>query len=115
MTYNEYELDDLDDELVYPYSNAPAPKDRAVRRKLLREALVKVAKNRCEWAECNNIGTDMAHITASGMGGAISKDRLDNVALLCHHHHMCFDYQMSAKQRQFALSELLRGYVLGNR
>lgn len=99
----------------YPFNDDPAPKARAKRRQMLRDAVVHVAKGRCEWAECNDVGTDMAHITASGMGGAISKDRLDNVALLCHYHHMCFDYQMSARQRQFALSQLLRDYVLGNR
>ena len=59
---------------TYPYGDDKPPKDRATRRKLLREAVVKESKGICEWANCNSKGTDMAHITAAGIGGAISRD-----------------------------------------
>ena len=99
---------------TYPYGG-DAPKDRATRRKLLREAVVLESKGICEWAECSSAGTDMAHINAAGMGGAISNDTLDNVAYLCHFHHDVLDFRMSMKQRSFALQQLVRGYVLANR
>ena len=112
--WDSNELDDLDDELTYPYGGSP-PKDRATRRRMLREAVVVESKGICEWANCTSRGTDMAHITAAGMGGAISKDTLDNVAFLCHHHHDCLDFRMSAKQRQYAITEIVRAYVLSKR
>lgn len=99
----------------YPFNDDPIPKDRATRRRMLREAVVHVSKGRCEWANCNDIGTDMAHITASGMGGARTKDTLNNVAFLCHYHHDVLDFRMSVSQRQHALTEIVRAYVLGNR
>ena len=99
---------------TYPYGGEP-PKDRATRRKLLREAVVIESKGMCEWAECTSRGTDMARIKAAGMGGAISHDTLDNVTFLCHFHHDVLDFRMSMRQRSFALQQLVRAYVLSNR
>jgi hypothetical protein len=99
----------------FPFNADPPPKDRAKRRKLLREAVVYVSKGKCEWANCTSRGTDMAHITASGIGGARSRDNLANVAFLCRHHHDCLDFRMSVSQRQYAITEIVRAYVMGNR
>ena len=99
---------------TYPYGGEP-PKDRALRRKLLREAVGVASKGICEWAACSSRGTDMAHIKAAGMGGAISHDTLDNVAFLCHFHHDVLDFRMSMKQRSYALQQIVRAYVLSNR
>ena len=99
----------------YPFNDDKPPKDRATRRKLLRDAVVYVSKGKCEWANCTSRGSDMAHITASGMGGARSRDNLANVAFLCRYHHDVLDFRMGVSQRQHALTEIVRAYVLSNR
>jgi hypothetical protein len=80
----------------------------------VRERALKRANYSCEWPECNsNKWLELAHLTAIGMGGKnndIAAD-MNNVSILCKHHHDVFD----GRQRvglKLAYTELLRGYLM---
>lgn len=78
----------------------------------MREVALKRANNSCEWAYCtDNKWLELAHIHGIGMGG--SKKRkydINNVAILCKHHHDIYD----GRQRvgvSVAYRELLMGFL----
>jgi len=79
----------------------------------LRASALKRAKNKCEWAGCDERQwLEMAHIKAIGMGGRdrnISNDP-ENVAILCKYHHDIFDgRQQVGAQKEY--QALLRGFL----
>ena len=78
----------------------------------IREHALKRAGGSCEWAYCNdNKWLELAHIQGIGMGG--NKKRkfdLNNVAILCKHHHDIYD----GRQRvgtSVAYRDLLKGFL----
>ena len=79
----------------------------------LREQALERANYKCEWAYCDNthIRLELAHIQAIGMGG--SKKRkfdIDNVCILCKHHHDIYDGRRH-NGAGFAYRELLTAYL----
>ena len=78
----------------------------------IREVALKRANYACEWAYCtDNKWLELAHIHAIGMGGNPKrKFDINNVAILCKHHHDVYD----GRQRtgaNFAYRELLTGFL----
>ena len=78
----------------------------------LREQALERANYKCEWAECNDSSwLELAHIQAIGMGG--NKNRkfdIDNVCILCKHHHDIYDGRRH-NGAKFAYRELLTAYL----
>jgi predicted restriction endonuclease len=58
---------------------------------------------RCAWPTCNIEASwlEMAHIWPTGMGGNPSRDRIENVWMLCKYHHDLFDGRVPQKQREY--------------
>jgi hypothetical protein len=80
----------------------------------VRERALKRANYSCEWPGCNSKKwLELAHLTAIGMGGKNNKIAADmnNVSILCKHHHDVFDgRQQSGSKKEY--TELLRGYLM---
>ncbi len=78
----------------------------------LRAEAMQRAKGQCEWAYCSDSKwLELAHIQGIGMGG--NKKRkfdINNVAILCKHHHDIYD----GRQRvgtSVAYRDLLKGFL----
>jgi len=78
----------------------------------LREQALERANYKCEWAYCtDNSWLELAHIQGIGMGGSKSrKYNIDNVAILCKHHHDVYDGRQGSGSK-FAYRELLTAYL----
>lgn len=72
----------------------------------LRDHAIRRAKGICEWPDCPAPGEQMAHFQHRGMGGSKNRNVPDNVAWLCHHHHLTLDLEKPI--RRFELRELLK-------
>ena len=78
----------------------------------IREEAMQRASGKCEWPYCNdNKWLELAHIQGIGMGGNPKrKFDINNVCILCKHHHDVYD----GRQRvgaSVAYRELLMGYL----
>ena len=78
----------------------------------MREHALERANYKCEWAYCtDNSWLELAHIQGIGMGG--NKKRkfdINNVCILCKHHHDIYD----GRQRvgtSVAYRDLLTAYL----
>ena len=65
--------------------------DRAKRRSELRAVVFDFAHGMCEWAECGERATELAHITSIGAGGSKYRDESDNVFAACPAHSRISD------------------------
>jgi hypothetical protein len=78
----------------------------------LREAAIERAGSTCEWPGCDLPWEEMAHLQHRGMGGRPSANTLDNVAMLCrHHHHGILDGEGDPRLRRFEVRVLLAAYL----
>lgn len=78
----------------------------------MRKIALERANNTCEWPDCySKEWLELAHIKAIGMGGSPKrKYDIDNVCILCKHHHDVYD----GRQRvgtSVAYRDLLKGYL----
>ncbi len=82
-------------------------------RSELRAEAMERAGNRCEWPpSCDLPGRlEMAHILPSQLGGNPSRDRIDNVWMLCKTHHDWYDNRDIMPRRELRL--LAQGYLAG--
>ena len=80
----------------------------------LRAALIDLVGADCEWPECPDYGSEMAHLRGIGMGGRRSADTLDNVSWLCHFHHDLLDGR-TQMDRRYWTATLLAAYVKRSR
>lgn len=80
------------------------------KAKLRAEAMVR-AGGACEWPPyCELPGRlEMSHVMPSQMGGNPSRDRLDNVWMLCKFHHDMLDGREPQKAREYRL--LVQAYL----
>lgn len=81
----------------------------------LRAELVERYGPWCRWADCDHPlnsfnPLEMAHIAGKGMGGRPSANRIENVVLLCRHHHRILDRSM-----RFEVGVLLKAYLAATR
>lgn len=78
----------------------------------MREAALKRAGGRCEWAYCTeNKWLELAHIKGIGMGG--NKNRkydIENVCILCKWHHDIYDGRQNMGTK-VAYRDLLQGFL----
>ena len=75
----------------------------------LRVQVMERAGGRCEFPNCTLPGSlDMAHLTASGMGGSQYRDTLENCAALCRLHHDWLDCRITPNARRFENEVVLR-------
>lgn len=81
-------------------------------RSELRNQAMERARWSCEWPACPHptINLEMAHLTPIGMGGGTHADTLNNVAILCHFHHMIQEGE-TVKGRKREVTDLLRRYL----
>ena len=71
------------------------------------------AGHRCEFPDCEMpLPLEMAHLKGSGMGGSKHRDVLNNVAMLCRHHHGWLDGALLANGRRFENEQLMRAYLV---
>ena len=52
----------------------------------LRAQVFDFAHGDCEWPQCNERATELAHLTSSGMGGSKHRDTHDNSFAACPAH-----------------------------
>ena len=76
----------------------------------LRTQALKRAKNKCEWANCNQTKwLEMAHLVARSLDSTKRAD-INNVTMLCKRHHDIFDGRtISGSKREYI--ELLSAYL----
>lgn len=76
----------------------------------LRLQALKRAKNKCEWANCNQTKwLEMAHLVARSLDSTKRAD-INNVTMLCKRHHDIFDGRtISGSKREYI--ELLSAYL----
>ncbi|HHH27370.1 MAG TPA: HNH endonuclease [Polyangiaceae bacterium] len=84
----------------------PRSDPNLVRR--LRDRVIDRARGRCEWPQCRDPGSEMAHVWPRRMGGSPAADRLDNVLWLCRRHHDILDGRAPWLQTQPAIRALLQ-------
>jgi len=60
--------------------------ERAANRIKLRADTFAAANGHCQWPDCDNPATELAHITSSGAGGSRFRDELANVFAACPDH-----------------------------
>ena len=79
---------------------------------LIREKAMERANYSCEWAYCTDSRwLELAHIQAIGMGGSPKKKfDINNVAILCKHHHDIYDGRQRVGN-SVAYRELLMGFL----
>ena len=86
-----------------------------MRRGELRQAALDRAGGRCQFPGCqlppSVFPLEMAHLEATGMGGSPDRDRLDNVVILCSHHHDWLDCRITPNARRFENQTILASYV----
>lgn len=80
-----------------------------VNESALREAALERANGRCEFPDCTlpRPKLEMAHLHGKQMGGSRFRNVLDNVAMLCKHHHDWLDGVL-LKGRRFENEMVLR-------
>lgn len=84
---------------------------RRVNRADLRQAALERAGYRCEWRGCALPGSlELAHLKGVQSGGSRYRDDLDNVAILCQHHHDWLDGRTTTNRR-LDNEEALRGML----
>ena len=82
----------------------------------LRQLRGEVDGWKCRWGTCElkldpyRNPLEMAHLQGRGMGGRKSANEIDNVVMLCRHHHQILDGDLSA-DRKFETRRLLAAYV----
>jgi len=83
---------------------------RSSTRAALREAAMERAGDVCEFPGCMRTDLEMAHIAASGMGGSLYRDVIDNVAMLCgpEGHHDWLDCRITPNVRRWNNEMILR-------
>lgn len=82
-----------------------------VNRGALRQLALERANFKCEFPGCGMSvqgELEMAHLKGSGMGGSKHRDHIDNVAILCRHHHDWLDGRTTS-MRRFDDEQVLRG------
>ena len=68
-------------------------------RHILKEEVRELQGSGCIVPGCSDLGTDLAHICPSGMGGRRSTYNTDNFVLMCREHHQVFDgHQLQGRQ-----------------
>lgn len=70
----------------------------------LREQALLRAGGRCEFPACSlplgrNNPLEMAHLHGKQMGGSRYRDVIENVAMLCKHHHGWLDGALVSQRR----------------
>jgi len=85
----------------------------------LRAEAMERAGGRCEWDGCTYLHAklELAHLSASGMGGSKDRDHIDNVAIYCTQHHDWLDCRITPNMRRYeneqAARSMLNRYWVG--
>ena len=83
------------------------------RRSELRAEALERAAYACEWPQvCRLPGRlEMAHIMPSQLGGNPSRDRIENVWMLCKPMHDVYDARVSWKQQKPHIADLFDAFT----